>query len=377
MSSLPADILVDILSRLPAKDLCRYKCVKKSWLGLISHPRFAKLHLSRNNKKTTLIASAAGAKHLHHLDVETISPEDDFITVSPINFPWSKLDPDRHIESIHCIGCCNGLLCVVTQPYGVVLFNPVTGELNQASPVPNRTDEDPPLLQGFGYVEETDDYLFVKVEEEQEFVEIYSFRNGKWKSVETNVRGYYRAMFCQSVSTNRAVHFVVKFNDVVLLLAFDFVDEEFTAVPMHAEFDTRVYGYYGVGLLNDKLCFSVERKGQTTNQLWVLKEYGVTASWTRVLETEPEFYLLPLCYLGDKIMFLVNMVQVAFIDPKDGKYKLIEVRGEHTRPYEGNNEYDYVYMHMTMESLVSPNFNVGGNFIFFLLCYFWYLIWFC
>ncbi|WVZ62212.1 hypothetical protein U9M48_011982 [Paspalum notatum var. saurae] len=38
VASLPDDPLVDILSRVPSKSLCRFKCVSKSWRGLIADP---------------------------------------------------------------------------------------------------------------------------------------------------------------------------------------------------------------------------------------------------------------------------------------------------------------------------------------------------
>ena len=36
--SLPDDALVEILSRLPAKSLCRFKCVSRAWRDLIADP---------------------------------------------------------------------------------------------------------------------------------------------------------------------------------------------------------------------------------------------------------------------------------------------------------------------------------------------------
>lgn len=33
---LPRDLLIEILSRLPAKDLCKLRCVSKSWNELLS-----------------------------------------------------------------------------------------------------------------------------------------------------------------------------------------------------------------------------------------------------------------------------------------------------------------------------------------------------
>ncbi|PRQ40875.1 putative F-box domain-containing protein [Rosa chinensis] len=45
--SLSVEIEEDILSRLPVKSLCRFRCVSKSWRYLISDPKFVKLHRDR------------------------------------------------------------------------------------------------------------------------------------------------------------------------------------------------------------------------------------------------------------------------------------------------------------------------------------------
>jgi hypothetical protein len=37
-ANLPDDVLVDVLSRLPVRPLCRCKCVSRAWRDLISHP---------------------------------------------------------------------------------------------------------------------------------------------------------------------------------------------------------------------------------------------------------------------------------------------------------------------------------------------------
>ena len=39
---LPDDPLVEILSRVPAKSVCRFKCVSKAWRDLIADPHYRK-----------------------------------------------------------------------------------------------------------------------------------------------------------------------------------------------------------------------------------------------------------------------------------------------------------------------------------------------
>ena len=38
--SLPEDIILEVLVRMPANALCRFRCVSKAWRALISNPAF-------------------------------------------------------------------------------------------------------------------------------------------------------------------------------------------------------------------------------------------------------------------------------------------------------------------------------------------------
>ncbi|KAF8687244.1 hypothetical protein HU200_042913 [Digitaria exilis] len=60
---LPEDIIFDVLSRLPAKVLCRFKCVCKGWRALISDKAFVADHKSR---AAPLIAGVFTSQRMGH-----------------------------------------------------------------------------------------------------------------------------------------------------------------------------------------------------------------------------------------------------------------------------------------------------------------------
>ncbi|PNT65756.1 hypothetical protein BRADI_3g02032v3, partial [Brachypodium distachyon] len=47
-ATLPNDLILDILSRLPVWSVCRFRCVCNEWRALISDPAFAAEHRSRH-----------------------------------------------------------------------------------------------------------------------------------------------------------------------------------------------------------------------------------------------------------------------------------------------------------------------------------------
>ncbi|KAI9160690.1 hypothetical protein LWI28_010691 [Acer negundo] len=75
MSDIPPPLIVEILSRLPVKALCRFRCVSKPWLALINHPRFSKMHISRTHKQRLILQkSIAQRDHsLYSVELEILS----------------------------------------------------------------------------------------------------------------------------------------------------------------------------------------------------------------------------------------------------------------------------------------------------------------
>ncbi|XP_026378864.1 F-box protein CPR1-like [Papaver somniferum] len=78
MASLPEDMMMVILSKLPVKSLSRFMCVCKPWYELLKDPKFTKMHLHdaiENNKFSVLLRSFKdeGDAYYHTIDFDVTS----------------------------------------------------------------------------------------------------------------------------------------------------------------------------------------------------------------------------------------------------------------------------------------------------------------
>jgi hypothetical protein len=73
-SSLPDDLVFEVLSRLPLKSLCRFRCASKGWDLLVSDPAFATAHRSRHSAEPFLaVSSSNGDLRLTDMDGNVVS----------------------------------------------------------------------------------------------------------------------------------------------------------------------------------------------------------------------------------------------------------------------------------------------------------------
>ncbi|XP_039155268.1 F-box protein CPR1-like [Eucalyptus grandis] len=121
--SIPEDVVVDILLRLPAKSLVRFKWVCKQWRSLISDRAFAKWHLQRL-KAGDLIPSqriiiGGGIGPLKTVDYEALDGGGEGRVVVPHGI--------KPLQESRIVGSCDGLLCLIG-PSNFVIYNPTTRE---------------------------------------------------------------------------------------------------------------------------------------------------------------------------------------------------------------------------------------------------------
>uniref|UniRef100_A0ACD5TDM5 Uncharacterized protein n=2 Tax=Avena sativa TaxID=4498 RepID=A0ACD5TDM5_AVESA len=119
-ANLPDDLVVEILSRVPFKSFCRFKCVCKAWLAFSSDPHYRQklpkipsfLHQGQSGTSAIQLVSLSPNKNI-----------DGALTFVP------------QYEQLHLVDCCNGLvLCLYkssrssADTCSFIVCNPATRE---------------------------------------------------------------------------------------------------------------------------------------------------------------------------------------------------------------------------------------------------------
>ncbi|GLT99270.1 hypothetical protein SLE2022_167170 [Rubroshorea leprosula] len=301
--TFPRDTTAEILLLLPVKSLVRFKLVSSSWWSLISDPFFRRTHFNRAIQNPELCSQKAllsTSSRFMFFDPEE-SFEVDGNSVVDLLFPAETRHPHLRI-----VGSCNGLVCLVSsRSRDFFLWNPSTRDCNElpdaCSPQGNR------YAYGFGYDSFSDDYKVVLVTDYtyvkrlyleplpqfQKKVAIFSLKKNSWKiireineAVHNLCRNSFEP-FPGSTFLNGGIHWRTRsirdrnYNEVIT--AFDLAEEIFYLVPTPPHSHYLRYFNSGLGVLGGCLCLIYACFSDPYPfELWVMKEYGVEASWTKL-----------------------------------------------------------------------------------------------
>ncbi|KAL4576430.1 hypothetical protein LXL04_012523 [Taraxacum kok-saghyz] len=150
---IPNDILHDILARLPAKSLMRFRCVSRHWNRLITDPYFMKLRSRRMIILTSL-----------HLIDDNVPIQDTAHSKAKLQFHFPH---QEGTDNVAIIGTFNGIVLLVLsdqfQNPRMILYNPITRASKQV-PDPPYPCHGATYAFGFGYGETTNDLKIVRIE---------------------------------------------------------------------------------------------------------------------------------------------------------------------------------------------------------------------
>ncbi|XP_057798340.1 uncharacterized protein LOC131014401 [Salvia miltiorrhiza] len=365
LPNLPEEIIKEILLRLPARSLWKFRCVSKCWLFLISSYDFAKAHLKVSTKKNIYEhgrLTVGTSQSFMNLYTCSLRPMVGNTVYTGSIYPDVDILPDvvrfdrplRDIDSVIWLeGSCNGLVCVLESARTLILWNPTTNQYRvlPCSGTPLRFEY--PRTFGFGYDEFHDDYKVVEVFHLEPGMcvmepraNVYSLRSNCWKALLNWPNE--RVAIGSGVFLNEALHWLViraRSSSDWAIVSHDLALETFVELPLPFIDDDALT--FEMNVLGG--CLSVCCQYKMWLDVWLLKEYGVVESWNKVMRMPffvgiggHSFMFKPLVLMEDGRLLIKYGSELALYDPNN--------------PYIQQKFCDYeVEAAIYFESLVSPN----------------------
>ena len=290
---LPCDVLLEILHRLPAKSLIRFRCISKSWNSLITSPAFINSNLTRSHSNSNkLIVKYSDLNMVYELIHEEDNDNNDLSSEQIQELELLNSFGRNFIS----VGYVNGLFCLESGRY--IVWNPCIRKFI-VFPNPSVTASSFACYLAFGFDPSTIDYKLVRIafqyknlsnkkRAKKPLVEVYSVNEGSWRI--TSGRDSYPpgvdisdCSMSTAVSLNGAVFFAANRCDAwsSIVLSFDLGDEVFRVISLpngNFKFEHGIHILVFKGLLS-LICHEYMSERCS---VFVMKEYGVVDSWTKL-----------------------------------------------------------------------------------------------
>ncbi|XP_074297724.1 F-box/kelch-repeat protein At3g23880-like [Silene latifolia] len=287
MEFLPKEIIhLEILPWIPAKSLIRFKCVSKEWYRLINGLTFINLHRKRTLESPTLDDMILVVPHC--LDVRVYAR---FDSVPQTRNNGTLLNKGPAVV----VGCCNGLICLELAHSRFVLVDPLSKKSTDYALIPRLDTYIVSREYGFGYDDVGHVYKIVNIrtclqglQERVHVVNVFSTGTHNWEVV-NDFPSWLTKLFCPGVSINNKLHWIANNN----------TDHEHGCI-VTLDLHSQVFGEMSIPTINGYpsggcdlmvtgkfiyLYMQVREQDMLVDsfaELWVMKEYGVTKSWTKL-----------------------------------------------------------------------------------------------
>ncbi|CAL4943351.1 unnamed protein product [Urochloa decumbens] len=285
-ASLTDDLIVEILSRLPVKSLCRFKCVSRHWRALISHPEHRKklpqtlagvFYRSRDNTRFPQVTrhfSNVWEIGMRTLVRPSLSFFPRYESISLIldscnGLLLCRLRSVTEISSSSHIASFRYLVCNPATKSWVVLPNSGCGSNLRIT----RLGFDPAVSLRF--------HVFEFIENEGEDVvgvQIYSSKTGTWSYKESEWDSETSLFYdgTRSVFLNGLLHLVVVHSGVVAVDVEGKTWWKLTVPDYRIDGDGWQPGF--LGQYQGQLCYINECDYENDLSIWVLQDYA-TDDW--------------------------------------------------------------------------------------------------
>ncbi|XP_004486105.1 F-box/kelch-repeat protein At3g23880-like [Cicer arietinum] len=286
LPTLPFELIIEILSRLPVKFLIQLQCVCKSWKSLISDPKFAKMHLRMSTTRHLVVLTLT--KPSRSLIVKTYPLSSLFTeitaTATQLAYP---LNNDNQFEFI--VGSCHGILCFAIDQSVALLWNPSIRKFTKLPSLEYPCRLGCYTIYAFGYDHFSDTYKVVSVSCYRSFnltdcffktkVKIHTLGTNSWRRIQDFPTGVPFEFDESGKFVNGTINWLASTNSSSLwvIVSLNLKDECYQELllPDYGGVDVVTLT---IGVLSDCLC--ILSYSDTFSDVWLMKEYGNKDSWT-------------------------------------------------------------------------------------------------
>ncbi|OIW20098.1 hypothetical protein TanjilG_00605 [Lupinus angustifolius] len=377
---LPDDLVIEILSKLPVKSLLRFMSVCKSWNSLILSSNFVKKHLHHSSSDSTLRYHRLLGRNIPGT-VPGLQFSQSLLSLidNPLQSPFDSLLSAELRSEPMVVGSCNGLICWLNfddyPSHYAYYLNPMT-RLEFKSPCISHPWGRKRWLTrfGFGYDHISDSYKTVgiyydrRVEniEEKTFVLVYTLGSpsNSWRKMQTFPfvpflgqpcpSGY--SDWCGKLVSNTLNWLCGRPDEkgYLVVVSIDLGKETCVDILLPIVDKYELIRGPRLWVLGGCLCFSYDFDG-THFVMWKMKEYGVTESWTILLNIsyldvgfDDHFGYFP------KPFIMLDTGEVLLQIKDDGVFILYNPRHKSFKYLKFQNEKIWFEGITYIESLVSP-----------------------
>ncbi|MCD9645623.1 hypothetical protein HAX54_034666, partial [Datura stramonium] len=341
---LPCDLLAEILSRLPAKNICQLKSVSKHWLNTISTPQFKKLHYNKSIQNPHLVVIDESVKGSYFTKTLTISTAD--LKRNPTPNLDKKFTLDVLFQHYTNFSITHCLICYNTKN-SIWVYNPTTQQNLELPPV-----SIPMISFELGYIPYSNEFKIVhffgkKDEDNRVGYEIITLKDGSsipssWRVLQNHKNSYkggdHSTSKIASLSVNGSIYWLVydMQDNEKRIVSLDLENEEFRTISCpqdssitqkslmiyQAQQLVEVKGFLGLAQFSANFStvnIFVLKEGNKKEQFWV-KEFSVHLShvghWFKIVGFVP----FEEDNTSGDIMFIPNNGRLLFYKIKKGSF---------------------------------------------------------
>ncbi|CAN6927697.1 unnamed protein product [Brassica oleracea var. botrytis] len=301
--TFPLDLISEILSKLPAKSVGRFRCVSKLWSSITTAPYFInKFETQSRQKKPSLLVTFKKGDRLFVFSIpqdRQSSNEPHTIPSQPVHsyhmtYPKSRRFFPR--ASVH------GLICCFQKAKKLIIWNPTTRKLYTLTK-PEKRWKYATFLLGYDPTDAKYKVLCIRFGDttDEGCVLTLGSAQESWRRIKTNHKHYvytYPAYVC----TNGFIYYTAyadKTDRIGFIMSFDVRSEKFRMI----KYPWNAYWYFSVLTYQGMLaCLRSNIPGHSMT-LWILQD-AEKHVWS------PKNFLVPFHYYDQSLKLVCNLIGI-------------------------------------------------------------------